>query len=82
MGRRGFDRMRSPRAAAMIALASATRQARTLPANRTSAGGMLPCSMQFAGTRGNQGNSNGVNRGHEFTVQPIGESFGWQGRAR
>jgi hypothetical protein len=43
---------------------------------------MLPCSMQFAGTRGNQGNSNGVNRGHEFTVQPIGESFGWQGRAR
>jgi hypothetical protein len=29
--------------------------------------------MQFAGTRGN---SNGVNRGHEFTVQPIGESFG------
>jgi hypothetical protein len=36
----------------------------------------------FAGTRGSQGNSNGVNRGHEFTVQPIGESFGWQGRAR
>jgi hypothetical protein len=43
---------------------------------------MLPCSMQFAGTRSNQGNSNGVNRGHEFTVRPIGESFGWQGRAR
>ena len=30
--------MRSPRAAAMIALASATGQARTLPASRTSAG--------------------------------------------
>jgi hypothetical protein len=39
--------MRSPRAAAMIALASATGQARTLPASRTSAGGMVPCSMQF-----------------------------------
>jgi hypothetical protein len=47
MGRRGFDRMRSPRAAAMIALASATGQARTLPASRTGAGGMMPCSMQF-----------------------------------
>jgi hypothetical protein len=53
-----------------------------LPASRTSAGGLLPCSMPFAGTRGNQGNSNGVNRGHEFTVRPTGESFGWQGRAR
>jgi hypothetical protein len=31
----------------MIALASATGQARTLPASRTSAGGMVPCSMQF-----------------------------------
>jgi hypothetical protein len=39
--------MRSPRAAAMIALASATGQARTLPASRTSAGGMVRCSMQF-----------------------------------
>jgi hypothetical protein len=38
MGRHGFDRMRSPRAAAMIALASATGQARTLPASRTGAG--------------------------------------------
>jgi hypothetical protein len=45
MGRRGFDSMRSPRAAAMIALASATGQARTLPASRTGAGGMMPCSM-------------------------------------
>jgi hypothetical protein len=33
--------MRSPRAAAMIALASATGQARTLPASRTGAGGMM-----------------------------------------
>jgi hypothetical protein len=56
MSRRGFDRMRSPRAAAMIALASATRQARTLPPSRTSAGGKSPGSMQFAGTRSNQGN--------------------------
>ena len=47
MGRCGFDSMRSPRAAAMIALASATGQARTLPASRTGAGGMMPCSMQF-----------------------------------
>jgi hypothetical protein len=47
MGRRGFDRMRSPRAAAMIALASATGQARTLPASRTGAGEMMPCSMHF-----------------------------------
>jgi len=47
MGRRGFDSMRSPLAAAMIALASATGQARTLPASRTGAGGMMPCSMQF-----------------------------------
>jgi len=39
--------MRSPRAATMIALASATGQARTLPASRTGAGGMMPCSMQF-----------------------------------
>jgi hypothetical protein len=45
MGRRGFDRMRSPRAATTIALASATGQARTLPASRTSAGGMVPCSI-------------------------------------
>jgi len=30
MGRRGFDRMRSPRAATIIALASATGHARTL----------------------------------------------------
>ena len=74
--------MRSPRAAAVIALASAARRARTWPASRTSAGGMVPCSMQFAGTRSNQGNSNGVNRGHEFTVRPAGGSFGWQGRAR
>jgi hypothetical protein len=42
LGRRGFDRMRSPRAATMIALASATGQARTLPASRTGAGGMMP----------------------------------------
>jgi hypothetical protein len=47
MGRRGFGRMPSLRAAAMIALASATGQARTLPASRTSADGMVPCSMQF-----------------------------------
>jgi hypothetical protein len=46
-GRRGFDRMRSPRAATMIALASATGQARTLPASRAGAGEMTPCSMQF-----------------------------------
>jgi hypothetical protein len=46
-GRRGFDRMRSAPAAAMIALASATGQARTLPASRTGAGEMMPCSMQF-----------------------------------
>jgi hypothetical protein len=46
-GRRGFDRMRSLRAAAMIALASATGQARTLPASRTGADGTMPCSMQF-----------------------------------
>jgi hypothetical protein len=39
--------MRSPRAAAMIALASATGQARTLPASRTGADGMMSCSMQF-----------------------------------
>jgi hypothetical protein len=39
--------MRSAPAAAMIALASATGQARTLPASRTGAGGMMPCSMQF-----------------------------------
>ena len=31
----------------MIALASATGQARTLPASRTTAGGMVPCSTQF-----------------------------------
>ncbi len=31
----------------MIALASATGQARTLPASRTGAGGMMPGSMQF-----------------------------------
>lgn len=36
--------MRSPRAAAMIASASATGQARTLPASRTSAGEMVPWS--------------------------------------
>jgi hypothetical protein len=47
MGRRGFDRMRSPRAATMIALASATGHARTLPASRTGAGEMMPCSMHF-----------------------------------
>jgi hypothetical protein len=47
MGRRGFDRMRSAPAAAMIALASATGQARTLAGSRTGAGGMMPCSMQF-----------------------------------
>jgi hypothetical protein len=47
MGRRGFDRMRSPRAATMIALASATGHARTLPASRTGAGEMTPCSMHF-----------------------------------
>jgi hypothetical protein len=47
MGRRGFDRMRSLRAATMIALASATGQARTLRASRTGVGGMMPCSMQF-----------------------------------
>jgi hypothetical protein len=39
--------MRSAPAAAMIALASATGQARALPASRTGAGGMMPCSMQF-----------------------------------
>jgi tetratricopeptide (TPR) repeat protein len=39
--------MRSPRAAAMIALASATGHARTLPASRTGAGEMMPCSMHF-----------------------------------
>jgi hypothetical protein len=39
--------MRSPRAAAMIALASATGHARTSPASRTSAGEMMPRSMQF-----------------------------------
>jgi hypothetical protein len=39
--------MRSAPAAAMITLASATGQARTLPASRTGAGGMMPCSMQF-----------------------------------
>jgi hypothetical protein len=39
--------MRSPRAAAMIALASARGQARTLPASRTGAGAMMPRSMQF-----------------------------------
>jgi hypothetical protein len=39
--------MRSPRAAAMIALASATGQARALPASRTGAGGMMPRPMQF-----------------------------------
>jgi hypothetical protein len=37
---------------------------------------------KFTGTWSNQGNSNGVNRGHEFTVQPMAESFGWQGQAR
>jgi len=37
---------------------------------------------KFTATRSNQGNSNGVNRGHEFTVQPMAESFGWQGQAR
>jgi hypothetical protein len=37
---------------------------------------------KFTGTQSNQGNSNGVNRGHEFTVQPMAESFGWQGQAR
>jgi hypothetical protein len=47
MGRRGFDRMCSPRAAAMIALASATGHACTLPASRTGAGEMMPCSMHF-----------------------------------
>jgi hypothetical protein len=47
LGRRGFDRMRSPRAATMIALASATGHARTLPASRTGAGEMMPCSMHF-----------------------------------
>jgi hypothetical protein len=45
-GRRAFDRMRSASAAAMIALASGTGQARTLPASRTGAGGMMP-STQF-----------------------------------
>ena len=48
MGRRGFDRMRSPRAATMIALASATGHARTLPASRTGAGEMTPCHVQAA----------------------------------
>jgi hypothetical protein len=47
IGRRGFGRMRSPRAAAMTTLASATGQARTLSASRTRAAGMMPCSMQF-----------------------------------
>jgi hypothetical protein len=47
LGRRGFGRIRSPRAATMIALPSATGQARTLPASRTGAGGMMPRSMQF-----------------------------------
>ena len=47
MGRRGFDRMRWPRAATMIALASATGHARTLPGSRTGAGEMMPCSMHF-----------------------------------
>jgi hypothetical protein len=37
---------------------------------------------KFTGTQSNQGNSDGVNRGHEFTVQPMAESFGWQGQAR
>jgi hypothetical protein len=39
--------MRSPRAATMIALASVTGHARTLPASRTGAGEMMPCSMHF-----------------------------------
>jgi hypothetical protein len=39
--------MRSAPAAAMLALASATGQARALPASRTGAGAMMPCSMQF-----------------------------------
>jgi hypothetical protein len=39
--------MRSPRAATMIALASATGHARPLPASRTGAGEMTPCSMHF-----------------------------------
>jgi hypothetical protein len=47
MVRRGFDGMRSPPASAMIALASATGQADTLPTSQTSAGRMVPCSMQF-----------------------------------
>jgi len=47
MGRRGFDAMRSPRAATMIALASATGHARTLPAIRTGAGEMMPSSMHL-----------------------------------
>jgi hypothetical protein len=38
MGRRGFDRMRSPRAATMIALASATGHARALRASRNRRG--------------------------------------------
>ena len=46
-GRRGFDTMRPPRAATMIALAPATGHARTWPASRTGAGEMMPCSMHF-----------------------------------
>jgi hypothetical protein len=46
MGRRGFYSMRSPWMAAMIALASVTGQARTLPGSRTAAGGMMPCPKQ------------------------------------
>jgi hypothetical protein len=45
-------------------------------------GGTLMSKLEFTGTQSNQGNSNGANRGHEFTVQPMAESFGWQGQAR
>ncbi len=39
--------MCSRRAAATIAVASAAGQARTFPASRIGAGGMVPCSIQF-----------------------------------
>ena len=50
-----------------------------LPSWHRGIGGTLMSKPKFSGTRSN---SNGVNRGHEFTVQLMAESFGRQGQAR